>query len=181
MAAASNVNPRPIAGSIGLLFGGLWSYLAATGLPVGLQLPFDGLGALITLALIAALWTERNPVGSGGRLFRRWGYLIAVVLEVVAIYAASVLFARYGLTSYLVQAVGVIVGLHFIGLWQATRQSRFLWIAGGICGVSALAALLPSTLNGFNPRIVATGLGNALVLWICAGRSWRRNRSGARL
>jgi hypothetical protein len=169
MAAGSATRARPVAGTIGLLFGGLWSLLGALGLPQGVQLPTQAVGWLITLALTAALWWRREAAGPGPGLFRRRGYLIAVTLEVVAIYAASTLLTRYGLKTYVIQAVGVIVGLHFIGLWQA----RFLWIAGGMCAVSALAACLPDALNGFNPRNAVTGFGNALVLWVGAGRSMR--------
>lgn len=164
---------RPIASTIGLVFGGLWSLLGAGGLPRGLQLPFEVLGVLVTVALIAALWSRRAQAGPGAALFRRRGYLIAVVLEVVAIYAASTLLARNGLQSYAIQAVGVIVGLHFIGLWQATRRSSFLWISACMCGVSAFAACLPAVADGFDLRNVVTGFGNGAVLWIGAGRTAR--------
>jgi hypothetical protein len=170
MATASEVGPRPIAGTIGLVFGGLWSLLAATGLPHSLQWPALVLGGLVTISLVTALWMHRNPARPSTDMFKRRGYIIAVVLEFIAIYAASTLFARYSLKPYLVQAVGVIVGLHFIGLWQATRSTRFLWIAGCMCSVSAFAAWLPDSYNGFNPREVITGLGNAMTLWIGASR-----------
>ena len=171
MAPRSEANTKPIAGAIGLVFGGLWSLLGAMGLPHGLQRPAEGLGLLVTIALIAALWSRRGSAGSSTGLFRRRAYLIAVALEVAAIYVASTLLAQNGLKSYVIPAVGVIVGLHFIGLWQATRQPGFLWIAGCMCGVSALAACLPSVLDAFQPRNVVAGFGNALVLWIGAGRT----------
>ena len=169
-ATTAKGGPRPVAGTIGLAFGGLWFLLGAASLPRGLHVPFEGVGVGVTAALIAVLWSRRASAGPSSGLFRRRGYLVAVALEVAAIYATSVLFHRFGLTGYLVQAVGVIVGLHFIGLWQATRLSSFLWIAGGMCAVSGLAACLPEALDGFSPRNAATGLGNALVLWLGAGR-----------
>ena len=49
-------------------------------------------------------------------MFRRWPYLLAVVLEIVAIYTVSAALPRYILQTYFIEAVGVIVGLHFIGL-----------------------------------------------------------------
>ena len=170
MAAGSGSSSKTIAGTIGLAFGGLWSLLGATGLPRELQLPAEVMGGIVTLVLVAALWSRRGSAQTGVGLFRRRGYVIVVFLEIVAIYATSSLLTRYGLKSYLIEAVGVIVGLHFIGLWQATRRSSFLWIAGGMCGVSALAACLPDALVGFSPRIMMAGFGNALVLWIGASR-----------
>ncbi len=163
--------PPPIAGSVGLIFGGLWACLAATGLPHGFQSAAEGVAVLITVGLIAVLWTRRASTGTPGGLFRRRSYLVAVGLEIVAICAASVLLPRYGLKDYLVQAVGVIVGLHFIGLWQATRSRTFLWIAGGMCCVSLISAFLPDAASGFDPRTAVSGFGNALVLWIGAGRT----------
>jgi len=168
---------RSVAGTIGLVFGGLWFSLGAMGLPRGLQLLGESMGFLVTIALIAMLWSRSGPAGSGAGLFRRRGYIIAVALEVVAIYIASTLLARNGLRSYLIQAVGVIVGLHFIGLWQATRLSRFLWIAGSMCVVSTVAVFLPNALDGLNLRGMVTGFGNALVLWIGAGQISMHARS----
>ncbi|CAN5202520.1 hypothetical protein BH10PSE2_BH10PSE2_23740 [soil metagenome] len=169
MVVANSKGPRPIGESIGLLFGGLWCHLGATSLPHGLQLPVDGLGIAVTLGLLVVLWRQRDRVASGTGMFRRRGYLVAVVVEGLAIFGVTVLMPRYGLQTYLVQAVGAIVGLHFVGLWQATRDVRFLWIAGCMCGVSALAALLPGAMGGFDARNAVTGLGNAIVLWVCAG------------
>lgn len=162
------------------MFGGLWSFLAATGLPKGLRLPAEGVGFLVTIALVASLWKRSASGGSSAGFLHRRGYIVAVSLEVVAICAASALLTRYGLKSYFIQAVGVIVGLHFIGLWQATRSSRFLWIAACMSGVSALSACLPGVWNGFDPRDVVTGFGNALVLWIGAGSVVRGDGSSVK-
>ena len=104
-------------------------------------------------------------------MFRRWPYLLAVVLEIVTIYTVSTALPRYGLQTDFIEAVGVIVGLHFIGLWWATGLTRFLWIAAGLCGVSAIAMALPHAWKGLLLRDAVTGVGNALVLWIGASRS----------
>ena len=165
-----------IAPSIGLLFGGLWSFLGASGLPHRMQTPAEAAGVIVTLALIVLVWIRRGSTETGARLFRRWSYLVAVALEIVGIYVVTTLLNAHGLQGYVIPAVGVIVGLHFIGLWQATGQSVFLWICGSMCAVSALAAFLPTALNGYDPRITVTGFGNALVLWIGAG--WPTRRAG---
>jgi hypothetical protein len=168
---AGGAKTRPISETIGLVFGGLWSSLGSEGLPAGLRLPAEGVCFAITFGLIVSLWWRRRPAVSGRPLFRSRGYAIAVVLEIVAIYAATTILTQHGLKSYVIPAVGVIVGLHFIGLWQATRLTVFLWIAGCMCGVSILAALLPEVWGAYGPRAIVAGFGNALVLWIGAGRT----------
>ncbi|MFT3978805.1 MAG: hypothetical protein QM688_17115, partial [Sphingomonas bacterium] len=69
-----------------------------------------------------------------------------------------------GLGDYFLCAVGVIVGLHFIGLWRANGEARFLHIALAMCMVSIGAMLLPLAW-----RDASLGFGNALVLWVGAG------------
>ncbi len=102
-------------------------------------------------------------------MFRQRAYLIAVALEVVALVIANTALPRIGFGDELIPVVGVIVGLHFIGLWRATRLRRFLGIAFAMCVVSAFSALLPTMWGNIDPRIAVCGFGNALVLWIGAG------------
>ncbi|HEX3810965.1 MAG TPA: hypothetical protein VHW02_14825 [Rhizomicrobium sp.] len=172
MSNARGLRPKPIGGTIGLFFGGLWSFLGAQALPQPWQMPVAIVGFVVTFVLIAMVWRRSTLAGPGTGMFGRRAYLAAVVLEVVAIVAASNLLTHYGLQSYIIPAVGVIVGLHFIGLWVATGMSRsatpLLWIAGAMVVVSALSALLPHAYGGFNPRDAACGFANALVLWIGA-------------
>jgi hypothetical protein len=168
MSEVSEPRPRPISGAIGLFFGGLWSVLGAQGLRQSWQLPAAAIGIAITVALIIMLWRRPTRAGTGTALFGRRAYSVAVILEVLAIIAASNLLHRYGLQSYFIPAVGAIVGLHFIGLWAATHMPRFLWIAGAMVVVSLLTALLPHAYGAFDPRDAACGFANALVLWIGA-------------
>jgi hypothetical protein len=163
---------RPIPATIGTLFGGLWALIAAMALPSGWRLPIAALVASATAILVARLWrASQRASGSAERLFGRKAYQIAVCAEVVAICTASAILPVFGWQAYFIQVVGVIAGLHFIGLWAATRSMRFLRIAGGMCAISATAILLPATLHLLNLREIFTGLGNALVLWLGAGRS----------
>ena len=160
--------PRPIPASIGLFFGGLWCWLGALGLPPVWRAPVGVAGILASLLLIVRLWRMKTLAGTGNALFGRRAYLLAVALEIAAIMVFTNLAPRYGLQDQLIPAVGVIVGLHFIGLWRATMMRRFLWIAGGMVAVSAFSALLPHAWNGIDPRDAACGFGNALVLWFGA-------------
>jgi hypothetical protein len=168
MSAAIFSRPRPIPASIGLFFGGLWCWLGASALSPHWQIPVGVAGMLVSLVLIVRLWRMRTPAGAGNVLFGRRAYLAAVALEVAAIIAFTNLAQHYGWQDYVIPGVGIIVGLHFIGLWKATQMTRFLWIAGGMVVVSALSALLPHAWHGLDPRDAATGFGNALVLWIGA-------------
>ncbi|NYT40174.1 hypothetical protein HZY97_05365 [Sphingomonas sp. R-74633] len=113
--------------------------------------------------MIALLWRAGSGAGSG--LFRRQIYYLAVAFEVAAIVAANMLMSRLGLSAYALQLLGVIIGLHFIGLWKASGMARFLGIAAAMTVLSLAACALPVPL-----RDIATGFGNALVLWIGAAR-----------
>ncbi|MGI4878226.1 MAG: hypothetical protein ACRYG4_12160 [Janthinobacterium lividum] len=163
-----------------MIFGGLWALVAAMASPTGWRLPLAGFAALMTVLFVARLWRKQEPVpGVEERLFGRTTYQMAVGAEVLCIYGASALLPQLGWQSYYIQAVGIIVGLHFIGLWKATRSVRFLTIAAAMCVVSTIAIALPATLHLFHVRDIFTGAGNAGVLWLGAGRSPRRKASSA--
>lgn len=160
---------RPVAEMIGAGFGGLWAVMGAAGLPRSWT-PWAAAAALaITLFLIGRLWFSASPNSTG--LFRRGAYRITVILEVAALAASGYLLPRYGLQAYFVPAIGIIVGLHFIGLWRASAKPIFLWIAAALCAISAAASVLPAAPEGFlNPRVVFASYGNAMVLWISTAR-----------
>ncbi|MEP9360363.1 hypothetical protein [Sphingomonas sp. KR3-1] len=154
---------RPIPGTIGLFFGGVWGVFGAQALSQDWRSAGIAGAVLVTAVLIALLW--RSGGGTGGGLFRKRTYYLAVALEVAAIAAANLLMPRLGLTGYALQILGLIIGLHFIGLWKASDMARFLGIAAGMTVLSLAACALPAPL-----RDMVTGFGNALVLWIGAAR-----------
>lgn len=81
------------------------------------------------------------------------------------------LLPRYGLQAYLVPTIGIIVGLHFIGLWRASGETAFLGIAAAMCAVSTAAMVLPDgPVGSLNPRALFASYGSALVLWVTAAR-----------
>ena len=158
----------PISNLIGLCFGGLWAVagsMALSGMIRDVLLTF---AVVITTGLIVRVWRRPPDYRSQGTMFHRWPYLIAVVLEVLAIRVAVALLTHYGAERYLLQAVGIIVGLHFIGLWKASQSGRFLVIAAGMCVVSALSILVQPVTAGLKAGDVLAGFGNALVLWLGA-------------
>jgi hypothetical protein len=65
--------------------------------------------------------------------FRGSIYVAALAFEVIPIFAAVLLLRRFALSQFLVPAIGVIVGLHFIGLWKTTDLFVFRWTAVAMC------------------------------------------------
>lgn len=143
--------------------------LGSQGLPGTWQWPMVVAGWIVTIVLVAQLWRRKTAAGGGGAMFRQRTYIVAVILEVAALFAAANLLPRAGFGDELIPAVGMIVGLHFIGLWMATGLRRFIWIALEMCTVSVFSAFLPVVYAGLDPRVAICGYGNALVLWIGAG------------
>lgn len=167
MTSASETRHLPIPAMIGTAFGGLWSVWGATVLPPQWVIPATIIGLLITVFFLVRLYRKSSATPTN--LFRRQAYIIAVILEVAGLNAAMLLLQRYGLQSYTVQAVGLVVGLHFIGLWLASNSRRFIWICLSMCVVSLLGALLPNSAAGhLNIRDIVTAYGCAITLWYFA-------------
>lgn len=152
---------------IGTLFGGLWAVLGANALPSRWSTAAAIAGLSITALLVIHLF--RGESADQASLFRRRAYIVAVVLEVVGLYAAMSLLPQYKLESHAIQVIGFVVGLHFIGLWLASKSKRFIWICASMCAVSLLGTLLPNAVPGhFNVRDAVTAYGCALALWFFA-------------
>lgn len=164
---AATANRRlPIPAMIGTAFGGLWSVLGAMALPRHWMMPAIVAGLLLTVLLLVQ---RCRGTASGHGLFRRRAYIVAVVLEVAALYVLMPLLKKYGLESYAVPALGLVVGLHFIGLWVASGLRRYLWLCAAMCAVSLIGILLPGAATGhFNMRDVVAAYGCALALWFMA-------------
>ncbi len=142
---------------IGLAFALAWLWLGATALPK----PWSwlvGVGGTLALAVAAVV---AQGSGGGGRGFNGAIYTAAVVAEVLAIMLVSRWLGGSGRAGLLPPAVGVIVGMHFLGLYAATGVERFITLAVALTLLNALACFLPAA--GPGPRIAA-GLGSAAVL-----------------
>ena len=66
-------------------------------------------------------------------------------------------------TDLLFPAIGVIVGLHFIGLWLAWRRQQFLWLTGAMVAINLVALLAPLSNSG---RLMLSGFGSSASLFI---------------
>jgi hypothetical protein len=153
---------------IGLIFGGLWALIAVLALPSTHRQLGIAIVIVITMGFLLRLWRKTSNVPPQKAFFRTRGYLVSVAGEVTALYIASAILRRFGLSEYLYSATGFIVGLHFIGLWRASGSRRFLSISAGMCLVSLLSAIIPFSWKMFDLRYAFLGIGNALILWIGA-------------
>jgi hypothetical protein len=159
---------RSISRLIGWFFGAFWALLAAFALPH----PYDRVGfalaVLVAFLFLVKLWRYKPPAANAIPLFKTSAYLIAVAAELVGMYTAALVLPRFGAKQQVYSAIGCIVGLHFIGLWLATRSPRFLRITAGMCIVSLLSMSVPFTWHTVGLRYLMLGTGNAIVLWVAA-------------
>jgi predicted DNA repair protein MutK len=123
---------------------------------------------VIALIFLVRLWNHEPPTDAARPLFKTSAYLIAVAAELLGMYTAALLLPRFGAQQQVYSAAGCIVGLHFIGLWLATRSPRFLHVTAGMCLVSLFSMIMPFTWRTIGLRYLLLGAGNAIVLWVAA-------------
>ncbi len=153
--------------AIGLGFAVLWLLLGAAALPVPWRYGVGAVGVVAIAGLAVRAWRMDEPRTG---LFRMKRYRIAVIAEFGALALGQVLLARAGLSAYLLPVVGIIVGLHFIGLWWAGGGVQYLRLAAAMTIIDAGALLLPA--GGHAMQAVA-GLGSAAALAVAAGTGTR--------
>jgi hypothetical protein len=155
---------------VGVVIGGIWGAAGANGLPNRWRATGVALSLAITAGLIAAMFlVPRHGPATG--TFRGGVYGVAVALEIVAILTAAAVLQRKRRRDLIAPAVGLIVGLHFLGLWAATGLIRFAWLALAMSGLCACALLIPTRGNGYAARLAISGIGCALVLWLAGAIS----------
>jgi ABC-type iron transport system FetAB permease component len=114
------------------------------------------------LVLLAALWrvgANRDRPTSSGRFVWGW-YVAAVIAEIIALNVVVLTLSKSYRVAYQAPVIGTIVGLHFIGLWLATRMPRFLSLSATMTALNLVALALPAT---HAPAVLA-GLGSASLL-----------------
>lgn len=155
--------------AIGLSFAVLWLILGAA----ALSAPWRFLiGAVGLTAIGLLLWRARRMNEARTGLFRMSRYRIAVIGEFAAIAVAQITLRRFGLYGYLLPAVGILVGLHFVGLWWAGGGERYLGLAATMTIIDAAALfLLPP---GSAAMQATAGLGWAAALAWFAGTGQQR-------
>ena len=156
---------RSISRLIGWFFGSFWAVLGAFALPRPYDRIVCALAFMIALIFLFRLWKHEAPLASARPIFRMSSYLIAVAAELFGIYTAALVLPQFGAQQQVYSVIGFIVGLHFIGLWLATRSQRFLHITAGMCVVSLLSMIVPFTWHTIGLRYLLLGAGNATILW----------------
>lgn len=155
------MNPGLIGYLIGLAFAVFWLRIgaAAVGGPEGTAILI--VGSVLLVAALWRIWQNRYRRTEGARFRLAW-YLLAVGGEVVAMNAAVLALPKPFLDAYQWPVIGTIVGLHFVGLWAATRMRRFLYLSVAMTAINLAAFALPP---GSGPGMLA-GLGSAAALAI---------------
>jgi hypothetical protein len=147
----------------GFLFGVLWLLIGANavGNPASDVIAYVG----ILLFVLAAARVIRRPARRYDRRFKMSYYIAAVVAEVAAIAVAQSWLASHGQTELLMPVIGIIVGLHFIGLWLASGHRLFAWLTGAMVAINLAALLLPLSTRG---RKMMSGFGSSAALLVAA-------------
>ncbi|MDE2150357.1 MAG: hypothetical protein KGJ55_11145 [Gammaproteobacteria bacterium] len=145
---------------IGVAFGCAWGIAGGVSLPSPWRVATI-IGSLLISACLVILIGRFEGTATGH--FDGATNGTAVAGEVVAIVIAAIALNRTRHSSLIPPAVAAIVGLHFLGLWRATGNFSFVWLAGALCAVGFLAGILPRSA-----RLSVTGIGSAVALWAAA-------------
>jgi hypothetical protein len=147
---------------VGLSFGILWLLVGASAAGVAAGIATACIGLVVFTMAILRL--RRQPERES-RPFIRAYYVCSVAAEVAAIIAAQLWLATHSREDLFWPVVGVIVGLHFIGLWLASSDRRFLWLTGAMVALNLAALLLPVSTR---ERIMISGFGSSACLLVSA-------------
>jgi hypothetical protein len=133
---------------------------------LGLHAPVGQLaiGPVVSVAMI--LFARRRlknappvPEASAARRGRIIGWALAG--EGAAIALTSHLLVKAGLAAFIVPAVAIIVGLHFLPLAKLLPV-KIYYVAGVLITLAGVAGLVVDAPH----RVVITGLSAAVLLWL---------------
>ena len=88
-------------------------------------------GCLILFAV------KRRPAGPAK--FDRRIFWLSVAFEAVAAYGAIRFLIGIHAPTYILPAIAIIVGLHFIGMWLAMDRRDHLVVCAAMCGLGVAA------------------------------------------
>jgi hypothetical protein len=159
-AIATGGNARgAIGGLIGLAFGWLWLLIGSTAAGEA-RVPILVAGSVV---FATAAWRLVRQGRPGRGRFRLRYYIAAVIAEVAAIAFAQSWLTTHHREDLLFPVVGIIVGLHFIGLWLAWRRDQFLWLTGAMVAINLAALAAPLTQDG---QTMLSGFGSSVSLFV---------------
>jgi hypothetical protein len=145
------------------VMGCVWCVATAFTLPSAMRSVTIAAALLVTGLLLLAI--RSRAFATPGK-FDRKIFRLSVVFETIVIFAAIFLLNYFHAAPFILSAIAIIVGLHFIGMWRATDKRMYLGIAAAMCLAGLVAAGLPPPL-----RFQVSGFGSALSLWI--GAFWQ--------
>jgi hypothetical protein len=174
ISSVGNISPGQLKGSgrgalICALFGSAWMYWAVvfSGHPTPLLFSIVTVPAvvLIAWAILRVRATRHLPSSAAElhhwRTFRKFFWIDSGIewgLGGVAVFALT----RFGRFDLIPQALGVIIGLHFLPFVKIFRAPRYYW-TGGIMVVATLASLLIH--RGYIRNIVGCA-AIGMTLWV---------------
>ena len=148
-----------VGGLIALAFAWLWLLAGSTAAGTA-RVPILAAGSVI---LLLAAWRVLQRGQPGRGRFQLRYYIAAVIAEVAAIAFAQSWLTTHHREDFLFPVVGIIVGLHFIGLWFAWRRQQFLWLTGAMVAINVVALVAPLTHDG---RTILSGFGSSASLLV---------------
>lgn len=172
---------------IGASFGRLWLSLGARDLSAWrATIEIAGWGVLGLFAVAGMLVAWRGPrtsatPGSGRRPGRGWPawLLLVIALEVVLIVGGqSLLGGRLGHPEWIPVWVLFVVGAHFWPFALILRVDAFHVLAGTLCAVAVISALVAGLVGIATLWSVLPGFGGAAVLWGFCGWTLYRTARG---
>ena len=156
MSRTLNLARLPALIPLGFALWWLWQGIAA--LPQGWRAGI-GIAGAVTIIAVAAHVMTRPPRPRDVRFRFGWRFAVVVAIEVAGLTVALNLLQSAGRLDLLLPAIGIVVGLHFLGIWWVNPQRRYLWLAGAMTAINVAALFLA------DPRAVS-GLGSALALGV---------------
>jgi hypothetical protein len=151
----------PRAMLVGLLFATGWAIYAAKALPPALH----PVGIVVAIAITAVLLLAsfRLPLVMIPPIRNVWRWFaLNLVVEIAMLNVAVSLTIENGRPAYLVPALSIAVGLHFLPMAWMFPGRRYLLTGFAMLGVAALV------IAAGPPSIAIAGLeaaANAVILW----------------
>jgi hypothetical protein len=137
-----------------------WLWVGASGLPMPWRAVAFAVGGALLLAVAWHVLRNLAAVGGSSRFDRR-KFWITVAIEIAALNAAAWLLGLFDLLGYLFPAIGSVVALHFIGLWWASRDVRFITLTWTMLAVNVIACFFAP---GRAAMLAISGLGSSAAL-----------------
>jgi len=145
---------------VALGFAFVWLWVGAG----ALAMPWRAAALVVGVAILGAVgWrvlTRPVALGNVGR-FHRGRFAIAVAFEVGAALVIGQWLESARLVAYLWPALGVIVALHFIGLWWASGDRRYLTLTTLMLAANVMAIVIGPDSTAM---LAVAGFGSAAAL-----------------